>query len=298
MGHLLNLKTAENLRADHHGETVVARKIAGARMLDNRYASFSTVPQHLHDHAALYYVRAGEFEESLLRRAFQLDQGSFWFRPANEPHSNRFGRVGARCLVIELPNAWLKHVSDLTHFPAEPWHQNDVRTRWIGTRLCEEMRLGESAASLAVEGLLLELAAGVSRRYRDLSTVDHAPRWLTKVEESLRAHYRGDIRLSQLAALVEIHPVHLARVFRKRYGCTLGQYVRRLRVEYARAALANAQCSIAAIALDAGFSSQAHFSNVLRNITGISPARYRAVASNVGFLQKASILKDASIDIC
>lgn len=71
------------------------------------------------------------------------------------------------------------------------------------------------------------------------------------------------------------HPAHLARVFRKHYRCSVGQYVRRMRVDLAARQLAGSRCSIAEIAAQLGFADQSHFSRVFVKLIGLTPARYR-----------------------
>ena len=81
--------------------------------------------------------------------------------------------------------------------------------------------------------------------------------------------------LAELAAGVGVHPVTLARAFRRTFGCTIGEYLRRLRIERAAEQLATGTQPLAEIALAAGFADQSHFSNVFRRRVGMSPSAYR-----------------------
>ena len=62
------------------------------------------------------------------------------------------------------------------------------------------------------------------------------------------------------------------------YGRTIGEYVRRLRIERAARELSHGGSPIAAIGLRAGFFDQSHFSRVFRDHTGLTPAAFRAAA--------------------
>src|SRR5438309_377932 len=84
---------------------------------------------------------------------------------------------------------------------------------------------------------------------------------------------------STVSEAVGVHAVHLAREFRKHYGCTAGDYVRQLRIEYAFREIGRSGSSLAEIASAAGFSDQSHFSKVFRRFTGMTPANYRAALS-------------------
>jgi AraC family transcriptional regulator len=103
------------------------------------------------------------------------------------------------------------------------------------------------------------------------------PAWVARLVDRIEADLACTPSLSHLAAEIGLHPAHLSRVFRKTCGETLGEYVRRRRVEEAERALAS-DLSLAEIAAQAGFSDQAHFTRVFRRRFGVTPgARRRAM---------------------
>jgi AraC family transcriptional regulator len=138
------------------------------------------------------------------------------------------------------------------------------------------MRRMDTTAPLAIEGLLLELVASVSR-LRELNGSLGRPPWLEEARDRIHVELAARPSLSGLAEAVGVHPVTLARAFRRVFGCTVGDYVRRLRIERAALQLAETELSLAEIALAAGFSDQSHFSNMFRRHTGLSPFRFRRV---------------------
>ena len=82
--------------------------------------------------------------------------------------------------------------------------------------------------------------------------------------------------LMSVAAAVEVHPSHLARVFRKFYGCTLGDFLRRVRLEHAVQALSRQEKSLAEVALAAGFCDQSHLTRAFKSHLGMTPAKFRS----------------------
>jgi AraC family transcriptional regulator len=101
------------------------------------------------------------------------------------------------------------------------------------------------------------------------------PRWLASAEELLRARIGDRVSLGELAAVVGVHPAHLARAFRARYGVSVGEYGRRLRLEWATAEIARGDIPLAMIATQAGFADQSHFTRLFKLYVGMTPARYR-----------------------
>jgi AraC family transcriptional regulator len=132
----------------------------------------------------------------------------------------------------------------------------------------------DQAAPLAIEGLLLELLAAGARR-SSVRGPGTQPAWLGDVLEILHGDTASHWTLSHLAAAVQVHPVTLARAFRRARACSVGEYVRRLRIERAAQELGGTTRSIAEIAMTAGFADQSHFSNVFRRHTGMSPSAFR-----------------------
>lgn len=57
----------------------------------------------------------------------------------------------------------------------------------------------------------------------------------------------------------------------------LGEYVRRLRVDFACRELSNSRKPLAEIATTAGFCDQAHLSRTLKRFTGMTPVEFRSV---------------------
>ncbi len=59
------------------------------------------------------------------------------------------------------------------------------------------------------------------------------------------------------------------------HGCSVGEYVRRRRLEYVRRKLVDLELPLAQIAIDAGFADQSHLTRIFKRFTGMTPGRYR-----------------------
>ena len=103
------------------------------------------------------------------------------------------------------------------------------------------------------------------------------PAWLDEVRQKLASRIAETPPLAELAASAGVHPVHLAREFRRHFRCTIGDFVRRVRVEFACREIAETDAPLSEVALAAGFYDQSHFSNVFRQFTGMTPTAYRAI---------------------
>lgn len=84
------------------------------------------------------------------------------------------------------------------------------------------------------------------------------PAWVSRARELVEARLREPLRLTELAAELGVHPVHLSRTFSRVYGASLSAYVLRRRVERACVALADDDAPLARVAQEAGFADQSH----------------------------------------
>lgn len=69
--------------------------------------------------------------------------------------------------------------------------------------------------------------------------------------------------------------VQISRQFHQRFGCTISEYMRRIRIARAQSLLSCSHVEVSDIALASGFCDQSHFTNTFRRVTGMPPRRYR-----------------------
>jgi AraC family transcriptional regulator len=255
--------------------TLRTASVAGFTLTEGIHSAGSSLPWHSHPGPTICFVLHGAFSEISAGETLDCRPSMLKVTPAEERHWNRFDRGDAHGLLIEAdparaeelrPHAGIldRHVSFRGGLPAA-----------IASRIYEELRVMDGAAPLAIEGLLLELLATTTRQGGANGETRGRPSWILRARDLLHADLSHRRTLADLAAEVGVHPVTLARGFRRSFGCSVGEYVRRLRIERAAVHLGTSDEPLAAIALAAGFSDQSHFSNLFRRETGMSPSAYR-----------------------
>lgn len=260
--------------ANVYGNAVKTRRVAGLRMAETRYAPGLRVPKHSHEHAYFSLVLAGNFDGVYGKSAQVGGPLRAVFRPAGEPHSVHFRRAGARLFSVEVEGRQLERAREHSSMPGRSTELAGGELAWLALRMYREACALDEVSPLAVEGLFLEMLAEASRH--STMAADRRPRWLEQAREFIDESFSDGLTVAGIAATVGVHPVHLATVFRKHYRRTIGEYVRRLRVEYACRRLSLSDATLAEIALAAGFSDQSHFSKTFKRLTGLTPARFRA----------------------
>jgi AraC family transcriptional regulator len=249
----------------------------GLRFLQIDYRSERRMPLHSHaDAACLSCCLSGTVEERWERVTFAHTPPVLSLLPAGLPHANRFSS-GTRLFLAVIGTTWAARDERLAALVSAPLHCEEARARWTAARMHREFRRRDDLTPLALEGMLLELLTEVSRGALR-SPPPGAPRWLPQVKEFLHAHFRESVSTADLAAAVGVHPSHLMRSFRQHFRCTIGEYLRRLRVEYACHLLAEPGRSLVEVAIEAGFADQSHFNHLFKRQTGTTPGAYAAAS--------------------
>ena len=181
--------------------------------------------------------------------------------------------AGGRILNVEIQPSLLGLAGDKAREPARDLDGGVLV--WLLARLRRVSSAADPDEACEAESLGFELL-GAAFRGPGESRAD--PPWLARVVERLRDDVPERPSVSSLAAEAGVHPVHLARVFRRSRGETIASYVRRIRVQRAARLLAGrnqAFENIAAIAAGAGFADQSHMTRAFRRVTGTTPAMLR-----------------------
>jgi AraC-like DNA-binding protein len=116
------------------------------------------------------------------------------------------------------------------------------------------------------------------KRRRQGTDADHIDR-AEAAKMYLASRLGARVTLDDLARAVHASPFHLARIFQQRTGMPVHRYLTRLRLRAALEHLAGGARDLTALALDLGFSSHAHFTDVFRREFGHTPSDVRRGAA-------------------
>jgi AraC family transcriptional regulator len=249
-----------------HGDAQQVRPFGAFLVMQNRYSPNARLQNHAHQRAFISFVIRGSYVEYCDRRPLRCGPGTLIFHPSGEEHADHFESQEAVLLGIELddpqePDQRLLHSRRLLAGPES----------LIAGQLARELKRQCPVSDLVVESLAAELVSNCCRGTGRNGT----PHWLGRAVEMANDLHATRITLKAVAAAAGVHPVHLARQFRSRMGCTYGEFVRRIRLARALDQLRHTTLPIADIAAATGFADQSHLTRLMTATVGLTPAAYR-----------------------
>lgn len=138
----------------------------------------------------------------------------------------------------------------------------------------------DPVSRLLADGMAATLAARLLRLAGFVAVVPDAsalaPRRLRRALDFIEAHLADDIGLGEIAEAAGLSPYHFARAFRGATGLPPYRYVTQRRIARAQRLIVETELSLAQIAFEVGFGSQARFTTAFKRLVGTSPGRWRA----------------------
>ena len=256
-----------------YGATAQALILNGFSFTEKRYSPKIKLPVHAHELSHFCFVLAGNYKEKIGCKDSERAPAALVFYPPDVSHSEEHLTEG-RHFLVEIEARGLEKVREYGGKLNEPIVLGEKTPSWLAVRMYNEFRARDNFSGLALESLLTELLIEASRR--ELPLKEHnPPRWLARVREFLHENFITPPSLGELALAADVHPTHLARVFRRFEGCTVGDYVRKIRIEEACRKILASNEPLVDIALDAGFADQTHFTRSFRRVAGMTPTEFR-----------------------
>jgi AraC family transcriptional regulator len=226
--------------------------------------------RHAHEETTVTLVVSGSLRETVGRTEEVARALSIVVKPGDTEHADEFGAQGAHTLQVGLTT------HDATQL--REWEPSARSWRWTHAgpavpaflRLLALLRVQQRDETLIEQGITSVLAS--LREVPDDSDQE-SPRWLRIVREEID-DAGSSVRVRDLAARAGVHPVYLARQFRRFFGCSVVSYLQKARVRRAANLIAASSTPLSMVAFQTGFADQAHLTRSFKAGTGFTPGAY------------------------
>ncbi|MEM9142160.1 MAG: AraC family transcriptional regulator [Bacteroidota bacterium] len=105
---------------------------------------------------------------------------------------------------------------------------------------------------------------------------------MSRIHSYILDHYRGELKLGQLAQLANLTPTAFSRYFKAHTNKTFTDFIAELRISNACKLLQRNDLSILRIAHECGYRTLSNFNKKFRELMDDSPLQYRKKYRNIG----------------
>ncbi|HHT89549.1 MAG: AraC family transcriptional regulator [Bacillota bacterium] len=254
-----------------------------------------TMPEaHYHDYYEIYYLYSGERHYLLEDRIYHIHQGDLVLIPPNIVHQTaEGGGTGSHeRMLIYFTKSFLsdllsseERVGLLSCFQHKlkalrlsAADQTLVET--ILSKMRKEERRNLAWSAFYQKILLSELLVLASRKASEQLEDYFYPEGpvhqkIHNIVRFMGENYQQMLSLSDLAERFFVSPAYLSRAFKRVTGLTLTEYLNTVRIKEAQRLLRQSNSTVSDVALQVGFSSHTHFGRTFKQMTGLSPIKYR-----------------------
>jgi AraC-like DNA-binding protein len=206
----------------------------------------ASVDRHIHDKPYASIVLSGGYEEAGDHGRFRVSAGDVIFHERFEAHLDRISAGGAEVLNLNLR-------ADCTVLPGLA----------KVTDIDELVRIAEKDQNEALNFLMADA------RHCNAESFD----WEDELCHALLED--GSLQLTEWAERHGLAPWTVSRGFRQVFAVTPECFRARSRAQRAWKRICDTGDSLTKIALEAGFTDQSHMTNSVKQLTGITPAKWR-----------------------
>jgi AraC family transcriptional regulator len=226
---------------------------------------------HCHENPFFAYFLKGGNKEFRKKDEIKCSPGTLLFYKAGEFHCNKDYIRGSRIFHFEVDSKWfVENKLD----PEVIRHAEiiDIAIKNTFLSIIRESSIRDDLSESSVQSLALYLFNLMTREPKDKKSI---PTWKFNFDKIIAEQSNNKQSLSGLAKKLNIHPVTLSRQFPVYYHCSIGEFLRNLRMEQAITLLAKKAIPIADIAETCGFSEPSNFIRCFKKLKGITPDAYR-----------------------
>lgn len=227
---------------------------------------------HYHENSHITFILQGGNREQRKNREFESGPGKILFYASGELHRNLNTKHPSRNINVEIENSFFSHYNlDITSI--DNTKLNCANAKFVLLKAYNECLTNDDHSQSTIHGLILDFIT-MTRYVKDEK---FNPQWALLVRDILNDRWNENVVLDELASLAQVHPVTISKFFPKYFRCTLGEYVRKIRIEKATMLIRESQLSLTSIAHQCGFFDQSHFIRVFKQTTGFLPNRYKTI---------------------
>lgn len=248
----------------------------------NRHCNaVSPVPLHTHDFYEIAYVYDGEGVQIINKTSYAVKKGSIIIMQPGDYHTYHSlnGMSLFQCMFLKQLQTF-KSVPIKISFPStvqlDSYFQLQVEQLFY--LLEEELVAQRPFFHIVANNFLADILLLIARNTNNLSSNSQWNGVLNYISENLR-----DINFQEAVKIFGASESYFCRAFKKEFSVTFKQYVKSLRIQYAKELCQSTKMSISEIYEECGYTNNRSFFTDFMKSENMTPLQYRkkyAINSN------------------
>ncbi|PXY45088.1 helix-turn-helix transcriptional regulator [Flavobacterium hydrophilum] len=242
----------------------------GIAVVETEYQNKVYEGWHSHNNAHItLFLKGGTTEK---RKNFNetVGPGSLLFYHSDEMHLNQDTLFPSRNINIEIEENLLKELQ-ITEDIIEKSVENSTFTKFLILKIFKETLTADTFSSDNIKMLFSQLL----QTHQHLNQYEKSPYWVKSLNELLNDCWNENPNLKDLAQVLQLNPITISKHFPRYFGCTLGEYMRRIKINRSLSLIQSNQSNLTEISLECGFADQSHFIRTFKNQTGFLPKQFQ-----------------------
>lgn len=241
----------------------------GIAVVETEYQNKVYEGWHSHNNAHITLFLKGGTTEKRKNFSETVGPGSLLFYHSDELHLNQDTLFPSRNINIEIEDNLLKELQ-ISEAIIEKSLQNTALTKFLILKIFKETLTADAFSGDTITILFLQLS-----QHHHLERFDKSPFWVKSLQELLNDCWNENPNLQDLAQVLQLNPITISKHFPKYFGCTLGEYMRRIKIDRSLSLIQSKNSNLTEIGFQCGFSDQSHFIRTFKNQTGFLPKQFQ-----------------------
>ena len=242
----------------------------GLSVIETEYHSKVFEGWHSHENAHITLFLKGGTLEKRKQASHTVSPGSILFYHSDELHLNSDTQFPSVNINIEIEAGLLREF-ELTEALLDKAIADNAQSKFMILKMYRECLQQDTYSSDSIRMLFAQLSGSLDHR----DQFQNAPRWVKHLYELLNDRWNENPNLKQLAGILAVNHITISKHFPRYFGCTLGEYMRRLKVNRSLALIQNPALSLTDVGMQCGFADQSHFIRIFKEQTGFLPRQFQ-----------------------
>jgi AraC family transcriptional regulator len=244
----------------------------GISIIETEYQQKVYEGWHSHKNAHITLFLKGGTIEKRKNENHAVAPGTILFYHSDELHLNQNTLFPSKNINLEIDENHFKEFG-ITEELLKSGTANTVKTKLLILKIYNECLIDDTFSKDSINMLLSHFAS--NKNYGD--QFSKCPSWVNSLYELLNDCWNENPSLDDLSKILNINPISISKHFPKYFGCTLGEYSRRLKIDRSLTLIQQPSISLTDVGFECGFADQSHFIRTFKQQTGFLPKKFQTL---------------------